>query len=94
MFDIEEAIAQWRKAFRRNPAMEDGYVEELESHLRDLIEQGEGAGLSPEEAFDQAVLQIGAADEIGADFYKTDTRHLSGRPPWQTSRWLSLGCFT
>jgi hypothetical protein len=38
MFDLEKAIKQWRKNLRKNEAMEDGYIEEIESHLREEIE--------------------------------------------------------
>ncbi len=38
MFDLEKAIKQWRKILRKNEAMEDGYIEEMESHLRDEFE--------------------------------------------------------
>lgn len=35
MFDLEKAIKNWRKALNKNEALEDGYKEELECHLRD-----------------------------------------------------------
>ena len=38
MFDLEKAIAKWRKHLNRNEALEDGAKEELENHLRDKIE--------------------------------------------------------
>ncbi len=38
MFDLEKAIKLWRKTLNKNSALEDGYKEELECHLRDKIE--------------------------------------------------------
>ena len=38
MFDLEKEINNWKKSLRKNPSLEDGYIEELESHLRDKIE--------------------------------------------------------
>ncbi|NQT80910.1 MAG: ABC transporter permease [Candidatus Aminicenantes bacterium] len=83
MFDIKKAIKQWQKTLRKNEAFEDGYIAELESHLRDEIYNQISLGLNEEKAFDKAVLIIGQAESIGAEFYKTHTRHLSGRPPWK-----------
>ena len=87
MFDLEEAIKQWRKALDKNEALEDGYREELESHLRDKIDHLTGLGSTEKDAFEEAVKKIGNADRIAADYFRTDTRHLSGRPPWEKNRW-------
>lgn len=83
MFDLEKAIKQWRKELSKNVALEDGYIQEIESHLRDEIECKIEEGRSSEEAFQKAVEEIGLADQIGAEYFKTDTRHLSGSPPWK-----------
>ena len=45
MFDLEEAIVRWRKTFRQNPAIEDGYIEELTG----LMLEGGGTALYPYE---------------------------------------------
>ena len=88
MFDLEKAIQQWRKALDKNCALEDGYKEELENHLRDKIDYLMNRGASEKEAFEEAEQKIGEASIIGEDYYKTDTRHASGRPPWKKSRWI------
>jgi hypothetical protein len=88
MFDLEQGIQEWRKALNKNCALEDGYKEELENHLRDKIDFLLGRGLSEREAFEEAVLKIGEAGLIGEDYFKTDTRHASGRPPWRKGRWI------
>jgi|GEM_PF-338341 len=86
MFDLELAITKWRKLLRKNSALEDGYIEELESHLREEID--EGRGLSEEEAFNAAVEKIGVAENVGEEYYKSDTTHISKRPPWQTNPYI------
>lgn len=83
MFDLEKAIEQWRKSLRKNQALEDGYMEELESHLRDKIDHLMEQGLSDKKAFTEAVEKIGDRDHIGEEYYKADTRKLSRRPPWK-----------
>jgi putative ABC transport system permease protein len=88
MFDLENAIRQWKRTLDKNSALEDGYKEELENHLRDKIEYLMDRGSSEEEAFEEAARKIGEANLIGEDYFKTDTRHASGRPPWKKSRWI------
>jgi len=88
MFDLEKAIKDWRKALNKNEALEDGYKEELECHLRDKIDYLIGLGSSEEMAFEDAVKKIGEPDNLGAEYFKTDTRGASGHPPWKKSRWL------
>lgn len=88
MFDLKKAIKEWRKTLEKNEALEDGYKEELECHLRDKIEYLKNLGRSDKEAFEEAVESIGEAESIGAEYYKTNTRHLNGRPPWRKSRRL------
>jgi len=85
-FNLDEELKKWRKSLYKNEALEDGYVEELESHLRDEIEQAIETGVNAEKAFHNAVTNLGHTDEIGAEFHKTQTRRLSGRPPWNPSR--------
>ena len=74
MFDREKAIKNWRKKLVKNEAMEDGYIEEIESHLRDVIEEKIKRGLDEEKAFLTSVKEIGGADQIGEEYHKTDTR--------------------
>jgi putative ABC transport system permease protein len=88
MHDLEKAINKWRKELYKNEAFEDGYVEELESHLREEIEGLIGSGLDSIDAFEEAVQKIGSTESMGAEFYKTHTERLSGRPPWQTPRFM------
>jgi len=83
MFNLEKAIRGWRRDLVKNQSLEDGYIAELESHLRDEIENRRKQGKTGKTAFDEAVLLLGAGDDIGAEYFKTDTRGLSGRPPWK-----------
>ncbi len=86
MFDLENAIKEWKKDLARNSALEDTYISELESVLRDevvdLVRQGE----SEEEAFRRVCEEMGEASDIGAEFSKV-------RPPqrlWSLSSVWSL----
>jgi putative ABC transport system permease protein len=90
MFDLEKAIRQWRKTLKKNQAFEDGYVAELESHLRDEYESQCKKSIPMEEAFQKSLEVIGCEDRIGADYFKADTRSFSGRPPWNPSRFMPV----
>lgn len=88
MFNLGKEIKSWKSTLRKNQALEDGYIEELESHLRDEVDEGIGKGLGKEEAFDEAVKKIGRVENVGAEYYKSNTSHISSRPPWQAPTWM------
>lgn len=88
MFDLEKEIKKWRNSLRKHEALEDGYVSELESHLRDEIENLIKQNQSEEEAFSKAVKTFGKIQPIGGEYFKTDTRKRTGRPPWQSPYWM------
>ncbi|MCK4646995.1 MAG: ABC transporter permease [Candidatus Aminicenantes bacterium] len=88
MFNIENAIKHWQKTLRKYEAFEAGFITELESHLRDEIDNQINHGASEEQAFEMAVKTIGQADSIGSELNKTHTRRLSGRPPWKPPRFM------
>lgn len=88
MFDLERAIQQWKKELWKNEVLEDGYIAELESHLRDEIDHLTAYGKKEEQAFKEASAGIGETRRIASDYYKTSTRRLSGRPPWQKKRFM------
>ena len=88
MFDLEQAIKKWKQELAANPAMEEGYIAELEGHLRDRVEELGGQGVAPEDAFRQVVDAMGRTGEIGGEYYKAHTVRRSGRPPWQPPRFV------
>ncbi len=60
VFDLEKAIAAWRRPFEHNRAFSSEDLEELESSLRDRVEALMEAGLSEEAAFNEALRRIGS----------------------------------
>ncbi|MFC2083607.1 ABC transporter permease [Bacteroidota bacterium] len=90
MFDLEQSIKKWKKSLRKNPSLEDGYIEELESHLRDLIDNGIKKRLSNERAFDNAVKSLGDSDILGNEYYKTDSTEIINRRNKNGTSILSL----
>lgn len=88
---LEERIAEWRTHVGRSPAVAVD-VEELESHLRDQVEDLRAAGLSPDEAFLVAIRRLGTLDGLSAEYAREHSDRLwkqlvlapatsGGRPP-------------
>jgi len=74
MFDLDQGIAEWRRQMVAGGVKAPEVLDELESHLRDEVEQQEFAGSSPEEAFKVAVQQIGQAAALEGEFDKVGRR--------------------
>jgi hypothetical protein len=70
MFDLEEAIARWRQQMLAAGIKTPVPLEELESHLRDGIEQRMRSGLDAQQAFETAVKSLGQADPLTKEFAK------------------------
>ena len=81
MFDLEQAVKDWLKTLRKKAELEEGYVEELHSHLWDEIEHLLEEGKSKEDAFAGAVKNLGPIENIGVDYLKTDSRQWIAVPP-------------
>jgi putative ABC transport system permease protein len=88
MFDMEKEIKKWRKSLLKSEAMEDGYIAELESHLRDEIERLKESGLNEAEALERAVERVGTPDSISAEYFKTDLQGIPGQALWNPSLFM------
>ena len=71
MFDLEKAIADWRRQMLVAGISAPAPLEELEIHLREDIAQQIQSGLSAQQAFGIAVKKIGQALELKREFKKT-----------------------
>ncbi len=65
---LEQRLAEWRTHVGRSPAVAGVDVEELESHLRDQVEELRRVGLDDDEAFLVAVRRLGAVDGLSAEY--------------------------
>jgi len=70
MFDLEYAIAQWRRQLAAAGVKSRRVLDELESHLRDDLEQQVRSGIKVEAAFVAAAERIGPARSLTAEFSK------------------------
>jgi hypothetical protein len=73
MFDLESQIRKWRQHVQSAGSLESQDVEELESHLRDSIDELTGRGVSVEEAFIVSIRRMGDAEALNHEFAKVTT---------------------
>lgn len=71
MFNLDQAIAEWRRQMAAAGIRTPEALKELETHLRDDVEHRIRSGVSAEQAFDSAVQQLGSANTLKAEFAKT-----------------------
>ncbi len=70
-FDLNSALAKWRKELRQHPGIEPSYQDELESNLLDRMEDLQNEGLSAEEAFLQASQRtLESVEELADEYFK------------------------
>ncbi len=91
MFNLEREINNWKKSLRKHPSLEDGYIEELEQHLRDSIEANVNIGMGEDTAFNEAVKIVGEETQLSSEYYKSDTTNkFNARPSWQAPGWMPI----
>ena len=71
MFDLEQSITEWRKQMLAAGIKTPVPLEELESHLRDDVEQQIQSGLNAQQAFENSAQRIGHANKLKSEFKKT-----------------------
>jgi hypothetical protein len=70
MFDLEQAIAEWRRQMLTAGIKTPALLDELESHLRDEIATQMKAGSSASQALEAAAQELGPAGTLKAEFEK------------------------
>ena len=71
MFDLDREIADWRREMLAAGIKNTETLDELESHLRDDVEQQVRLGLSERQAFAAAVRGIGHTTALRYEFEKS-----------------------
>jgi len=59
MFDLNQAITEWRKKMAAGGIKTPAVLDELESHLREDVERQVRAGVNGEQAVEMAVSRMG-----------------------------------
>ncbi|HXP62698.1 MAG TPA: permease prefix domain 1-containing protein [Dongiaceae bacterium] len=74
MFNVDEAITAWRHQMAAGGIKAPEVLDELESHLRDDVEEQVWSGASQESAFEAAARRIGKSKALKNEFGKVN-RH-------------------
>ena len=72
MFNLEYAISRWRQQMAAGGIKAQDVLNELESHLRDEVDEQVRSGMSVEQAFEAATHRMGQATVLRAEFEKAD----------------------
>ncbi len=70
MFNLDQAISDWRRQMLDAGIQTPEPLEELENHLREEIERQAKSGLTAQRAFEIATRKIGQAPELKREFKK------------------------
>jgi hypothetical protein len=68
MFNLEQAIADWRRKFKAEGLKISVVLDELESHLRDEVDALLQTGINEQQAFEAAVARIGDVQTLKGEF--------------------------
>jgi len=79
MFELERAISGWRGELRSRGIKGSETLDELESHLRDDLEEQVRSGTEIQHAFDTARARIGKTCSLQMEFEKVKLTELSRR---------------
>ena len=71
MFNLEQAITEWRRQMTAGGIKSPAVLDELESHVREEMERLVRSGSDAEKAFEAAVRKIGPASALKNEFKKT-----------------------
>jgi hypothetical protein len=76
MFQLEQAISEWRRQMLAAGIKTPVPLEELESHLREEIERQMKSGLDKQKAFEISVRQIGQPKTLKKEFDVSERKYM------------------
>jgi hypothetical protein len=68
MFNLEQAIENWKRQLAAGGAIDSAAIEELESHLRDAVEAKMREGVSADLAFYKSLAELGETETLKGQF--------------------------
>jgi uncharacterized membrane protein YtjA (UPF0391 family) len=74
MFDLEEKISEWRQQMLAAGIKSPVPLEELESHLREGVQELTASGMEPQEALAAAIKKFGLPIPLQAEFTQVDKK--------------------
>jgi putative ABC transport system permease protein len=88
MFDLEYSIRKWKKDLLKHEAFEDGFIADIEFHLRDAYDAKRRAGHDEEASFRLAVAEVGTAGSIASEYNKNRIVKLDRHSPLRLGRFM------
>jgi hypothetical protein len=73
MFDLDQAISEWRKQMVAGGIKARDVLDELEGHLREDMRRRLKSGAGEERTFELAAQQIGGPETLKSEFIKVET---------------------
>jgi len=74
-FELDKAVSEWSRLLQKGGNLDDTAIAELESHLRDEVEDRVRQGETPEAAFREATSSVEKAEAVGREYRKIHARH-------------------
>ncbi len=94
MFNLDQAVAEWRRQMLAAGIRSPVPLEELESHLREDVEQQTRLGKTTQQAFETAIERLGPARTLKPEFDKTtETKRPWSRKYLGSATGMVLGAF-
>ena len=76
MFDLNQAITEWRRQMTAGGVKRAAVLDELESHVREEVERQMRSGVEAQKAFEVAVQKIGPASALKSEFRKSNAARM------------------
>jgi len=71
MFNLDQAIIEWRRKMSAGGVKAPAVLDEFESHMREEVERQTRSGVEASKAFEIAVQKIGPASALKSEFRKS-----------------------
>jgi hypothetical protein len=91
MFNLDEAMAEWRTRMVAAGIKSPAVLDELESHLREDVDERMRSGSNAPEAFAAAEERLGQANRLKAEFEQAEGRTALGSQGWLRAFAMGLG---
>jgi len=87
MFNLDQAITEWRRQMIAGGIKTSAVLDELESHLREDAERQMHSGMNQRQVFEAAARRIGDSDLLKAEFAK-----IAGLQKVRPAQVIGIGC--
>ncbi len=91
MLDFDLAVSEWRRQIIAAGIKTPEVLDELESHLREDVEERMRSGAGVQEAFEAAVRQVGHAASLQVEFERAGGWAERAEPRWLKASLLAVG---